>query len=64
MKAEVRQGRLLLSDLRMGQHPYYVFTHAVAEGGDPHWRAIPGELITPDIDGRAVIESLQRILTP
>jgi len=31
---------LILSDLRMGQHPDYVFRHAVGRRGNPHWHAI------------------------
>jgi inner membrane protein len=61
VQAEVRDGRLLLSDLRMGQGEDFVFTHAVAEGGNPHWREIPSELVPMDLDRRLVIDSLQRI---
>ena len=45
MKAQVVDDRLLLSDLRMGAEPIYVFTHAVAVRGNPHWEAIPTELL-------------------
>lgn len=31
---------LVLADLRMGQEPDYVFRHAVATRGNPHWREI------------------------
>ena len=31
---------LVLADLRMGQEPDYVFRHAVATRGNPHWHAI------------------------
>lgn len=40
LKASVEQDRLILSDLRMGQEPFYVFSFAVAERGNPHWQAI------------------------
>jgi inner membrane protein len=37
---------LVMSDLRMGQHPDYVFRHAVARSGNPHWQAIEPQRIT------------------
>jgi inner membrane protein len=43
MKAEVRDGRLVLSDLRMGAEPDYTFRFAVAEQRGADWRAIPTE---------------------
>jgi len=44
MKAEVRDDRLVLSDLRMGAEPDYTFRFAVAErAGDAPWRAMPAE---------------------
>jgi inner membrane protein len=61
VKAEVRDGRLLLSDLRMGQEPFYVFTHVVARRGNPHWEEIPSELLPANVDRQALIDSLQRI---
>jgi inner membrane protein len=61
MKAEVDGGRLLLSDLRMGQEPYYVFTHVAARGGNPHWQDVPTELVPLSFDRRELIDSLQRI---
>ena len=63
VRAEVRDGRLLLSDLRMGQEPHYVFTHVVAEQGNPHWQAIPTELLPFEYDRSLVFESLRRIWT-
>jgi inner membrane protein len=36
---------LVMSDLRMGQHPDYVFRHAVARSGNPHWQAIEPQRI-------------------
>ena len=42
-KVDVRDNRLVITDLRMGGEPNYVFSHVVAEGGNPHWRAIPTE---------------------
>lgn len=43
MKAEVRDGRLVLSDLRMGAEPDYSFRFAVAERSGGGWRAITPE---------------------
>ena len=45
LKTEVRDQRLVLTDLRMGAEPQYVFSHVVAEYGNPHWRAVPTELL-------------------
>ena len=41
MKAQVRDGQLVLSDLRMGAEPDYTFNFAVAEPDGNGWRAIP-----------------------
>ena len=35
-KLQVRDGRVLLSDLRMGQEPYYIFTFDIGAHGGPH----------------------------
>jgi inner membrane protein len=43
MKAEERDGRLILSDLRMGAEPDYIFNFAVARRNSPTWRAIAVE---------------------
>lgn len=40
LKATVEGSSLVLSDLRMGQEPHYVFSFVVAEAANPHWRAI------------------------
>ena len=45
MKAERREGQLVLSDLRMGAEPDYTFRFAVAMGGPDGWREIhPGQV--------------------
>ncbi|RPE80921.1 metal-dependent hydrolase [Vulcaniibacterium tengchongense] len=41
MKAEARDGALVLSDLRMGAEPDYSFRFAVAERDGEGWREIP-----------------------
>ena len=40
MRAQVRQGRLVLSDLRMGVEPDYNFRFQVAEWRDGRWQAM------------------------
>jgi inner membrane protein len=50
LKSTVKDDRLLLTDLRMGQEPYYVFTHAVARRGNPHWQAIPARRVPTTLD--------------
>lgn len=42
-KAEVHDGQLVLSDLRMGAEPDYSFRFAVAARAGDGWRAIPAE---------------------
>jgi inner membrane protein len=63
VKANVDDDRLLITDLRMGQEPFYVFTHAVATRGNPHWEAIPTELISPSIDERVLLDAWQQMWT-
>ncbi len=41
MKAQQRDGTLIVSDLRMGLEPDYIFNFAVAERIDGAWREIP-----------------------
>ena len=43
MKAEEREGRLVLSDLRMGMEPDYTFQFVVAERAGEGWREVPPE---------------------
>lgn len=54
MKAEVRDGILVLSDLRMGSEPDYTFRFAVAERDGGGWRSIePRQVEWPwDVEGR------------
>lgn len=62
LKSEVRDRRLVLTDLRMGAEPKYVFSHAVAEFGNPHWKPIPTELITTSFRRSDLDMFLQRFL--
>ncbi len=43
IKAQERDGRLILSDLRMGLEPDYIFNFVVAKRNSSTWRAIPPE---------------------
>ncbi|WP_202844211.1 metal-dependent hydrolase [Luteimonas saliphila] len=46
MKAQQRDGQLVLSDLRMGAEPDYSFNFAVAERDGGGWREIPSEQLS------------------
>jgi inner membrane protein len=59
--SDVVDGRLVISDLRMGQAPDYVFRHVVAEQGNPHWQAIPPERMM-QFFGRSDLASVWRRL--
>jgi inner membrane protein len=59
--ASVENDTLVLSDLRMGNHPDYVFRHAVARRGNPHWEAIEPERLPGTIPTRQLKWIWQRI---
>jgi inner membrane protein len=61
IRAEVIDQRLLISDLRMGQEPGYVFNFFVAEYGNPHWTEIDAEQIPLAMADRALAETWRRI---
>lgn len=61
IRARVDNDRLVIGDLRMGQEPFYVFSHVVAARGNPHWIEIPAELLPTSIDSRALTETWDRI---
>ncbi len=63
VKATIEDDRLLVTDLRMGQEPVYVFTHVVAVRGNPQWNAVPTELISPAIDERVLLDAWKRMWT-
>ena len=64
MKAQVRDGRLVLSDLRMGAEPDYSFNFAVAERDGDGWRAIaPEQLAWPWEARRRLAQMWDRIWT-
>ena len=64
VRADVVDGRLVITDLRMGQEPQYVFRHTVAEYGNPHWKAIPPERMMVLFDRRDLGKVFERILNP
>ena len=61
LKAQVRQDKLFLSDLRMGVEPTYVFSFAVATRGNPHWHAIMPERDRISIRSRNLLQFWDRI---
>ncbi len=63
VKATIENDRLLITDLRMGQEPIYVFTHVAAVRGNPHWETLPTELISPAIDERVLLDAWKRMWT-
>jgi inner membrane protein len=52
---------LVLSDLRMGQHPNYVFRHAVAQRGNPHWHPIEPQRLPATLRTRDLASIWRRI---
>ncbi len=52
MKASERDGKLILSDLRMGAEPDYSFNFAVAERDGDGWREIPPEQLSGPWEAR------------
>ena len=61
VKAEVIGDRLLISDLRMGTEPTYVFTHVAAFRGNPHWEPTTTKLVPVSFDDRSLAELWRRI---
>lgn len=61
VKASVEDDKLVISDLRMGQEPHYVFRHIVAVHDSPHWKAVPSELLPFSVDQRALGAIWQRL---
>jgi len=61
--ASIEGDRLILSDLRMGQHPNYVFRHAVARRGNPHWQEIKPERLSATISARQLKTLWEKIRT-
>ena len=61
VRARVDNDRLVISDLRMGQEPFYAFNHVVAARGNPHWTEIATELLPTSVDDRVLAEIWDRI---
>ncbi len=61
VRADVESERLVISDLRMGQEPHYVFRHVVAVRDNPHWVPVTTELLPFSIDQRALGRVWQRL---
>ena len=61
IKTTVQGDELVISDLRMGQEPAYVFSHVVAIRSNPHWKAIPTEQVPLSFGDRALSKTWQRI---
>jgi inner membrane protein len=61
VRARIDDDKLIISDLRMGQEPTYVFSHVVAERGNPHWDAVPAELLSISFADRALGRTWERI---
>jgi inner membrane protein len=64
VRADVVDGRLVITDLRMGQEPQYVFRHTVARVGNPHWEPITPERMMVLFDRRDLGKVFERILNP
>ncbi len=61
VKGEVVNDKLVIYDLRMGVEPSYIFSHAVAYRGNPHWQEITPERIGTRIDSAALMMVWRRI---
>jgi inner membrane protein len=61
LKSDVRQDKLVLSDLRMGVEPTYIFRFAVATHGNPHWHAIMPERYRVSIRSRNLLQFWDRM---
>lgn len=60
VKGQVVDGELVVSDLRMGYEPTYVFSHVVAERGNPHWIAVTPQLLEVSYRDRSRVEAALR----
>jgi inner membrane protein len=62
VKASRWDDQLVISDLRMGLEPHYVFSHVVARHGNPHWQPVTTRLIRPSYDTTVLLRQVwQRI---
>ena len=63
MKAQERDGTLILSDLRMGLEPDYIFNFAVAKRNSPTWREIPPQQLDWPMDAASAAGRLRDMWT-
>jgi len=61
IKTEVVGEKLILRDIRMGMEPKYIFSHAVAMRGNPHWKAIAPERVGTRIGAEDLLMTWDRI---
>ena len=59
--ARVDDDILVLSDLRMGQEPLYLFNHAVARRGNPDWHEMEPRLLPVSVDSGVLDTIWQRM---
>ena len=64
VKADVIDDRLVITDLRMGQEPRYVFRHVVAERRNPRWEEIVPERLMVMFDRGDLASVFERMLNP
>ena len=64
VRADVEKDRLVITDLRMGSEPSYVFRHVVAERGNPHWRPVEPERLMMLFSRGDLSAIFRRILHP
>jgi inner membrane protein len=61
VRAEIHHNELIITDLRMGFEPDYVFRHVVATYGNPHWIPITPVRLNTNLDMSRLSEVWQRI---
>ncbi len=58
---DVSGDELVVVDLRMGMHPDFVFRHAVARRGNPHWEAMEARRLPANFDPSRIAAVWRRI---
>lgn len=59
-KMSETNGKLMISDLRMGQEPFYSFNFVIAEADGTHWKTVTPQHITNRPDFSVVMPWLKR----
>ena len=62
--AKEEHGSVVVTDLRMGSEPYYVFRFKVAIAGNPHPSPVKDEQLRTDINRRQLAWVWKRIWSP